>query len=163
VVWRDWYTGAVVNATAGANTTLAAPLGHLNVHVRDSSVLLLHAAPAYTVAETAAGPYALLASLAADGYAQGQAFVDDGASDPPGPSTTINFLARNGSLALTPNGKFHIAQKLANVTVLGVASQPKKVAVSGTAANFQYDAATEKLVVSGLAVDLNSKSTLTWA
>ncbi|KIP03540.1 glycoside hydrolase family 31 protein [Phlebiopsis gigantea 11061_1 CR5-6] len=32
VTWRDWYTHAAVNATAGANTTLAAPLGHINVH-----------------------------------------------------------------------------------------------------------------------------------
>ncbi|KAJ7473456.1 family 31 glycoside hydrolase, partial [Mycena latifolia] len=31
-IWRDWYTGAVVNATAGGNTTLAAPLGHIPVH-----------------------------------------------------------------------------------------------------------------------------------
>jgi alpha-glucosidase len=163
VVWRDWYTGAAVNATVGGNTTLAAPLGHLNVHVRDGAVLLLHATPAYTTTETAAGPYALLVALARDGYAQGQAYVDDGTSDPPGPSTTLAFAARAGALTIAPNGKFAIAQPLANVTLLGVATKPTNVAVGGHTAQFEYDAAVQKLVVSGLKVSLNSKTTVTWA
>jgi hypothetical protein len=85
-VWRDWYTHEVVDAAPGANVTLAAPLGHINVHVRDGAAILLHAAPAYTVAETRRGPFELLVTQAADGVAMGEAYVDDGESVPPTPS-----------------------------------------------------------------------------
>ena len=48
------------------------------MHIRDGSALLLHAAPAYTIHDTRAGPYSLLVSQAADGYAFGTAYLDDG-------------------------------------------------------------------------------------
>ncbi|KZT24334.1 glycoside hydrolase family 31 protein [Neolentinus lepideus HHB14362 ss-1] len=33
VTWRDWYTHAAVTTTPGVNTTLLAPLGHINMEV----------------------------------------------------------------------------------------------------------------------------------
>ncbi|KXN85898.1 hypothetical protein AN958_10740 [Leucoagaricus sp. SymC.cos] len=50
-------------ANSGQPTTLPAPLTHINVHVRDGSVPLLHATPAYTIEETRKGSYSLLVCL----------------------------------------------------------------------------------------------------
>src|SRR2546423_1636476 len=37
-VWYDWYTQTKVNAAAGQNMTIDAPLGHIPVYVRGNSV-----------------------------------------------------------------------------------------------------------------------------
>ncbi|KAJ7473458.1 glycosyl hydrolases family 31-domain-containing protein [Mycena latifolia] len=162
-IWRDWYTGAAVNATAGRNTTLAAPLGHIPVHVRGGAALLLHHAPAYTIEETRAGPFALLVAPDAAGAASGHAYLDDGLSSPPGPSTTVSVQAQKGKVTVSSKGKFHVAQKLAAVTVLGVAKKPAEVEVGGKrVGGFAYTAATQKLVLTGLAVDLNKGTTIEW-
>ena len=53
----------MVNAKVSANTTLDAPLGHIPVHMREGAALLLHSRPAYTIAETRDGAYALLSGF----------------------------------------------------------------------------------------------------
>ncbi|KAJ7578612.1 glycosyl hydrolases family 31-domain-containing protein [Mycena floridula] len=163
VTWRDWYTHDVVNASVDANTTLSAPLGHINVHVRDGAAILLHAEPAYTVEETRAGPFSLLVSLASNGQAFGTTYLDDGVSFPPGPSTVVTVSATKGQLNLTPKGAFHVAQKLQEITLLGISTKPKSVTLQGKAvSNFTFAAAQQKVVIGGLAVDLNSPATLKW-
>ena len=77
--------------SSGGNTTLDAPLSHINVHIGDNSALLLHQEPGYTTYETREGPYALLVSLNVAGTAFGTAYVDDGISFPPGPSLCLTF------------------------------------------------------------------------
>ncbi|KAJ8591089.1 glycoside hydrolase family 31 protein [Rhizopogon salebrosus TDB-379] len=161
VVWRDWYTHAVVNATSGGNTTLDAPIGHINVHIRDNSVLLLHQEPAYTIYETQQGPYALLVSLNAAGTAFGTAYVDDGISFPPGPSRSLTFQAAEGTLTIESMGEFAIQQKLETITVLGV-QKPAQVTLDGPVQGWTWDEATEALVVSSVSVDLNGQVTLAW-
>ncbi|KAJ8583907.1 hypothetical protein M405DRAFT_827759 [Rhizopogon salebrosus TDB-379] len=161
VVWRDWYTHAVVNATSGGNTTLDAPIGHINVHIRDNSVLLLHQEPAYTIYETQQGPYALLVSLNAAGTAFGTAYVDDGISFPPGPSRSVTFQAAEGMLTIESIGEFAIQQKLETITVLGV-QKPAEVTLDGPVQGWTWDEATEALVVSNVSVDLNGQVTLAW-
>ncbi|KAJ7627419.1 glycosyl hydrolases family 31-domain-containing protein [Roridomyces roridus] len=162
-IWRDWYTHAMVDAKVGVNTTLAAPLGHINVHVRDGAAILLHQIPAYTVEETRAGPFELLVSLTAGGGAFGSAYLDDGVSDPPGPSTIVTFHATEGALRIQSQGKFDVAQKMAAVTVLGVPKKPVEVEVGGTKVkSFVYDGANQELVVSGLEVGLNEDTMMTW-
>jgi alpha-glucosidase len=157
-VWRDWWTHAPV--TAG-NVTLPAPLGTINVHLRDGSALLLFAEPGYTTKETAEGPYELLVSVAKDGYAHGQAYVDDGISEPPTPSRTITFAASKGKLVIESEGKFKVTPKLEKVTVLGVA-KPSKVWVGGKSVKYEYDEGVQRVVVSGVQVDLNKAATVTW-
>jgi alpha-glucosidase len=120
VTWRDWYTHEVVNATVGANTTLSAPLGHINVHIRDSSALLIHANPQYTITQTQQTDYTLLVSQAKDGYAFGTAYLDDGISYPPGPNTTVTFAVSEGQIVIDSKGSYNVEQKLQNVTVLGM-------------------------------------------
>ncbi|KAH9885232.1 glycosyl hydrolases family 31-domain-containing protein [Cubamyces lactineus] len=135
-IGRDWYTHSVVDTTAGANSTLDAPLGHINVYIRDGSAMLLHAQPDYTTAETRAGPYSLLVSQASDGYAFGTAYVDDGESVPPTPHMTLTFRARKGKLTIAAVGNYDVEQKLEIVTVLGARSrQPREVKLNGKKAD----------------------------
>jgi len=163
VIWRDWFTHDVVNATVGANTTLSAPLGHINIHIRDGSALLLHSKPAYTTYETREGPFSLLISQAADGYAYGSAYIDDGESSPPGPSKTLKFAVKTGELVINSAGPFSITSKLQDVTILGVAAKPSGVVLQGKAVtNWTFVAAQEKLVVTVGDLDLNSGATLSW-
>ncbi|KAI0816891.1 glycosyl hydrolases family 31-domain-containing protein [Trametes gibbosa] len=166
VLWRDWYTHKVVDAAISTNTTLDAPLGHINVHIRDGSAFLLHDQPAYTIAETRDGPFALLVAQAADGYAQGSAYLDDGETVPPTPNTTLTISARKGALTVRPRGNFKIAQSLDRVTVLGAANAPPTdVSVNGrplSRSEWAFDRDVERLVVSGVHLDLNEPITIAW-
>jgi alpha-glucosidase len=162
VIWRDWYTHDVVNATPGANTTLPAPLGHINVHLRDGSAILLHAQPAYTIEETRQGPFSLLVSQGADGKAFGTAFIDDGISNPPGPSKTLSFVGSKGQLQIRAKGTFDIKQTLQDITILGV-NRPTTVTLQGeTVKKWAYFEAQQKLVISGVNGDLNEPVSLSW-
>ncbi|KAG1814614.1 glycoside hydrolase family 31 protein [Suillus subaureus] len=162
VIWRDWYTHGAVNATSGGNTTLDAPISHINVHIRDNSVLLLHQEPGYTIYETREGPYSLLVSLNAAGTAFGTAYVDDGISFPPGPSRNLTFQAAESTLKIQSEGAYGIAQKLETITVLGV-QKPAQVELQGSSTDgWTYNEATEELVVSNASVDLNGQFTLAW-
>ncbi|KAI0800475.1 glycosyl hydrolases family 31-domain-containing protein [Fomes fomentarius] len=162
VVWRDWYTHQVVNASSTGPTTLDAPLGHINVHGRDGAAILLHGKPAYTTTETREGPYALLVTLDKGGHASGTAYVDDGESVPPTPSSTIAFKASGGSLSISRVGDFHVEQKLETVTVLGVEKKPVGVSVNGKRVSWKFEEGLGRLVVEGLGLDLNRVARLTW-
>ena len=160
--WRDWYTHDAVNATVGENTTLNAPLGHINVHIRDGAAILLHSRPGYTTTETRTSPYTLLVSQAADGSAFGSAYFDDGESIPPTPHRDVMFHATNGSLKISGSGTFSVQQKLESVTVLGT-EKPTGVSMNGkTVESWEYLEAQQKVVISGLTVDLNVASTIVW-
>ncbi|KAJ6454358.1 glycosyl hydrolases family 31-domain-containing protein [Mycena sanguinolenta] len=155
-IWRDWYTHEVVN---GTNTTLAAPLGHINVHVRDGAAILMHQTPAYTVEETRSSAFSLLVTQSPDGDALGTTYLDDGVSDPPGLNTLVTVRASENSVKISSSGTFNITQKLAEVTVLGVPKKPAHLSVGGAEKSFTYVAQQQKVVVEGLSVDLNADST----
>lgn len=163
VIWRDWYTHNVVNATgSGQPTTLSAPLGHINIHIRDGSAILLHAKPGYTTAESRQGPFSLLVSQDSNGLASGSAYIDDGISYPPGPSRTLTFQIKNGKALIAGHGLFHIQQRLSDITLLGVA-KPTIVSHNGKKIEgWKYLSGQQKLLVRDLNVDLNRPSTLEW-
>lgn len=162
VIWRDWYTHDIVNASDGAPTTLAAPLGHINVHIRDGSAILLHAKPAYTVEETRQGPYSLLISQSAEGQASGSAYIDDGVSYPPGPSKVLTFAATKRQLQVTARGSFTVKQQLRDIVVLGLASKPSQVLLNGRRIDdWSFSKPQGKLSVN-VNIDLNSPTTLEW-
>jgi alpha-glucosidase len=144
------------------NTTLAAPLGHINVHVRDGAAILLHQTPAYTVEETRQGPFSLLVTQSMDGHAFGTTYLDDGVSDPPGPSTTVTVRSSKSTVMISAEGAFHITQKLAEVTILGVVHKPNEVFVGDKRKAFNYAGPQQKLVISKLALDLNGHTTIEW-
>ncbi|KAI0641236.1 glycosyl hydrolases family 31-domain-containing protein, partial [Trametes meyenii] len=166
VIWRDWYTHKVVDAAISQNTSLDAPLGHINVHIRDGAALLLYGEPAYTIEETRAGPFSLLVVQAADGYAFGTVYLDDGESVPPTPNTTLTITASKGTVTIRPRGDFYISQKLREITVLGAGrTAPGKVVVNGKAVRgWKFDKGVEKLVItSGVCgLDLNAPVRISW-
>ncbi|KAG9308425.1 glycoside hydrolase family 31 protein [Chiua virens] len=163
VIWRDWWTHAVVDAVPGANTTLSAPISHINVHIRDSSILLLHKEPAYTIYETRQGPYSLLVSLNKQGTALGNAYIDDGESYPPGANRTLNFFASSGELEIQSKGEYTIVQKLETISILGVQLPTTVTLNSEEVGEWTYNAANEELVVEGLYIELDAAQTiLSW-
>jgi alpha-glucosidase len=161
-MWRDWYTHDIVEYTSGAAVTLPAPLGHINVHVRDGSAILLHATPAYTIEETRQGPYSLLISQSADGWAFGSAYIDDGVSYPT-PSRSLTFSATRSQVVIASDGSFDVKQRLREITVLGVSSQPTLVLVDGKrVAEWSYVSSKGKLVAQALNIDLNNRVIFEW-
>ncbi|KZV75261.1 glycoside hydrolase family 31 protein [Peniophora sp. CONT] len=163
--WRDWYTHELVDAASEAPTTLAAPLGHVPVHIRSGSILLLHAHPGYTTNETRSQPYTLLVSLDADGQAFGTAYVDDGESNPDSngfiSNRTITFSVANDTLNWAVVGEFNVEQPIESVTVLGVASPAANVSISS--ADVTYDADVQRVNVTSLSLGLNEVGTLSWS
>ena len=133
------------------------------MHIRDGAALLLHAEPAYTIAETRAGPFALLVSLSPEGNAYGTAYVDDGISSPPGPGTTLTFEVGSGQLRVKAEGTFDVEQKLREITVLGVNKKPTKVFLRGRAIkSWSFIEVAEELMISGVDGDLNRPLSVTW-
>ena len=164
-IWRDWYTHQVVNATPGGNTTLDAPLGHIPVHIRGGSAILLFSTPAYTVEETRLGGYSLLVSLAADGTAFGTAYIDDGLSVPPTPHLDLTFSVEYGFLSIRAQGDYALAETLDTITILGASDAPLlSVTVNGQEhSGVSYEPDVQELVLSGLDLDLNHDATILWA
>jgi len=166
VTWRDWYTHEVLNYTSGANTTLSAPLGHINVHVRDGAAILLHKTPGYTITETRKSDYNLLVHLSANGTASGKAYMDDGESQPPTPYRELEFAAADGKVKIKTSGKYHVENKLSEITVLlngEFASSLGEVTVENKSwPSFSWDSGKGKLVIHGLDLDLNTARTISW-
>ncbi|THG93044.1 hypothetical protein EW026_g8076 [Hermanssonia centrifuga] len=162
VTWRDWYTHDAIEVPAGGMATLSAPLGHINIHVRDGSAILLHAQPAYTITETRQGPYSLLVSQADNGYAFGTAYIDDGESLPPTDSKTLEFRATKRSLKISARGSFNVKERLEAVTILGVA-EPTTVTVQGKQVrSWDFIGARKKLVLHDLGLSLNDGASISW-
>lgn len=118
-VWYDWYTGAKVEAEAGVNTTIAAPLGHIPVFVRGGSVLPTQE-PGYTTTDSRKNPWGLIVALSEDGDASGELYVDDGESLEPSDTLTISFAASDSKLKADVKGSFKDTNALGNVTIMGV-------------------------------------------
>ncbi|KAF9260094.1 hypothetical protein L218DRAFT_1054996 [Marasmius fiardii PR-910] len=163
VIWRDFFTHQAVETSPNGNVTLPAPLGHINVHTRDGSAILMHAEPAYTIEETRQGPFGLLVSLSSDREAFGSYYLDDGLSFPPGPNTILTIRASGNQLSIIPKGKFEIDQPLWEVTVLGVGERPSVVKVQNhSSILWDYDESLGELVMSELTLNLNVANVLTW-
>lgn len=172
-LWRDWYTHEVVSVDNNGQSTLSAPLGHINVHVRDGTALLLHSKPEYTIEETLQTPYSLLVSIDARGSAFGSAYIDDGLTSPPGPSRTVTFSATSstpgkqrptGRLTINGQGRFSVRQNIEEITILGISTRPRTVRLNGKAAkNWTYSQKLGELTIGGMDIDLNEKqSVLEW-
>ena len=78
-VYYDWYTLSAVNASAGENTTISAPLGHIPVYIRGNHVIPTQE-PALVTRDARKNPWGVIAALSLEGSASGSLYVDDGAS-----------------------------------------------------------------------------------
>ncbi|GES59432.1 alpha-glucosidase AgdA [Aspergillus terreus] len=149
-VWYDWYTQMAVDAKPGVNTTLSAPLGHIPVFVRGGSVIPMQE-PALTTTDARKTPWSLLTSLSSDGTAWGELYLDDGESVTPDETLLVTFQAAHSKLRATPKGNWEESNALANVTVLGVAKEPRNVRFNGKkVSSVTYNATSQVLSVGGL-------------
>jgi alpha-glucosidase len=150
--WYDWYTGARVNAQAGVNTTINAPLGHIPVYVRGGSVLPTQE-PGYTTTDSRKNPWGLIIALGDDGSASGSLYVDDGESVEPSETLDITFAVMKAQLQVGVQGGYKDSNALGNVTILGVSGGVGQVKLSGQtidASKVSYDSSTSVLKLSGL-------------
>jgi alpha-glucosidase len=175
VIWRDWYTHAIASQRVsptggdGKNTVvvdLDAPLGHIPVLVRSGAALLLHSQPGYTTRASSATAYALLVSLSHEGNAYGTALVDDGETETT-QSRTLVFNAHDKHLEILHSGEgvFEVVQPLDVITILGIDRAPRRVRIDGIkvpSRKWVFDPAVQRLVLSGLSVDLNGRSVISW-
>ncbi|PWY87723.1 extracellular alpha-glucosidase [Aspergillus heteromorphus CBS 117.55] len=151
-VWYDWYTQTAVDAKAGVNTTIPAPLGHIPVYVRGGSILPMQE-PALTTRDARQTPWALLAALGSNGTASGQLYLDDGQSIYPNATLHVDFTASRSRLQASARGTWRESNPLANVTVLGVGAQPSTVTLNGqevSQGSVQYNSTSQVLFVGGL-------------
>jgi alpha-glucosidase len=150
--WYDWYTGARVNAQAGVNTTISAPLGHIPVYIRGGSVLPTQE-PGYTTTESRKNPWGLIVALSDDGTASGELYVDDGESVKPDATLDISFAAMQGQLKVSVEGEYKDSNALGNVTILGVSGGVGQVKLNGQtidAGKISYESSNGVLKLSGL-------------
>jgi alpha-glucosidase len=168
--WFDWYTGRRVEAEAGVNTTIPAPLGHIPVFVRGGAVLPLQE-PGYTTTESRNNPWGLIVALDAQGCASGSLYVDDGESLEPAETLNVSFAASSAQLKAEVQGAFKDTNALGNVTILGVSGNVGDVKLNGEAVDqnkVEFDQDARVLRLSGLN-DLTSGGawqgswTLSWA
>ncbi|GAB1212341.1 hypothetical protein ATERTT37_001479 [Aspergillus terreus] len=149
-VWYDWYTQTAVDAEPGVNKTLSAPLGHIPVFVRGGSVIPMQE-PALTTTDARKTPWSLLTSLSSEGTAWGELYLDDGESVTPDETLLVTFQAAHSKLRATPKGNWEESNALANVTVLGVAKEPRNVRFNGKKiSSVTYNATSQVLSVGGL-------------
>lgn len=168
-VWYDWYTQDAVKAAPGENVTIPAPLGHIPVYVRGGSILPQQEA-LYTTEESRNSPWSLLVALDADGAATGEIYIDDGMSLSPPDSLYVDLTASNGTLYASARGTYPDTNALANVTIMGVQSQPGTVSLNGAQVTSEcsYNSTSKVLSLKGLQNCTSSGAwasdwTLTWA
>ena len=150
-VWYDWYTQERMDVQPGENKTISAPLSHIPVFIRGNSILPQQEA-LYTTNECRNSPWSLLVALNSDGDATGQLYVDDGESVVQKSTLYVDFTASDNSLYASARGLYKDTNPLANVTVLGVTSQPSSVVLNGekVSSGVNYDGSSKVLSVEGL-------------
>ena len=151
-VWYDWYTGARVDAQAGVNTSISAPLGHIPVYLRGGSVTPLQE-PGYTTAESRKNPWGLVVALSGEGKASGSLYVDDGESIEQEATLNVCFEVEECELSAKVEGKYEDTNVLGSVKVLGVWGGVGEVKLNGEKVGegcVEYDEKEGVLVVKGL-------------
>lgn len=160
-VYYDWYNKTPVSRpTAGKNTTIDAPLGHIPVYIRGGAVLATQQM-AMTTRDARNTSWSIVVAPGVDGTAAGQLYLDDGESQDPNSTKTVDLTARMGSLNVTVTGDYSgLDLPLANITILGVQSAPPSnvVKINGeTVGNSTYDSDTKTLFIGGLERSLGGK------
>ena len=151
-VYYDWYTRSSVNAFAGQNMTIPAPLGHIPVYIRGGYVLPVQE-PALTTRDSRKNPWGLLVALSPEGTASGNLYLDDGESLVQNSTLYVEFTVANNALYASARGTYMDTNPLANVTVMGVEGEVRNVTLNGLGVPggcVNYDEGRKVLSVTGL-------------
>ncbi|KAL1304342.1 hypothetical protein AAFC00_000741 [Neodothiora populina] len=156
-VWYDWYTQSAMDVKARVNTTIDAPLGHIPLYVRGGSVLPQQE-PRMTTAESRNTSWSLLCALNAEGAATGLLYVDDGESIVQNATLSVDFTVAQNSLYASARGLYKDTNSLANVTIMGVKSEPGNVTFNGVSVSSgaEYNSTSNVLKITGLQNVTNS-------
>lgn len=164
--WRNIFTYEELNVTANVNTSISAPLSTINVHMRPGRAILTHMQAKYTIAETSNTPFSLWINLNNKGKAKGDAYMDDGISLTPTPSSELTFTVCNKKLSGTSNGNHTISQRLDNVILMGIDKKPSTITTSDGRNLFNssvFERTKNLLNISNVDVNLNSKWSISWS
>ena len=163
-VYYDWYTSSQVEASAGQNVTIDAPLGHIPVYVRGGNILPMQQ-PAMTTAAARKTPWSLLVALSEEGAASGSLYLDDGESLSPLATLDVDvsvsledevfnllsqLAATHGALYASARGTYQDLNPLSNVTILGVSQAPTNVTLNGQSVSASYNSTNKVATVTGL-------------
>ncbi|XP_052536273.1 lysosomal alpha-glucosidase-like [Tympanuchus pallidicinctus] len=163
-VWYDFYTGSSVNSS-GEMLKLSAPLDHLNLHLREGSILPTQK-PGTTSKATRGNPLLLIVALSPRATAWGDLFWDDGESLDTFERGNYSYLVFNATENIFTSNVLHASTEANYVTVdtvrfYGVQEPPSKVLLDGQEKPFFY-LDNQVLTVSGLGLGLSQGFTLQW-
>ena len=146
-IWYDYYTLRSVEAEAGKNITIDAPLTHIPLFVRGGSILPMQQ-PGNTTSTSRQNPYNLLIALDKESSASGSLYLDDGVSLVQSATKYIevsyNFnvtgewkltynqiLYANGAITFNITGSYVDTNPLGNVTITGLSCKPEMMKLNG--------------------------------
>ncbi|KAI7396946.1 glycoside hydrolase family 31 protein [Hortaea werneckii] len=117
-IWYDWYSLQKVDAAAGENKTLQAPLVYQPIHVRGGSIIPMQKA-GNTTKTSRTMPWSLSIALDKNGEAQGELYLDDGISVHPNVTKNVELRFSRGTLSTKGSGEYNDGLSLANITIAG--------------------------------------------
>ncbi|XP_038618803.1 lysosomal alpha-glucosidase-like [Tachyglossus aculeatus] len=163
-VWYDYYTGSSLYSQ-GESLKMAAPLDHINVHVREGAIIPTQR-PATTSWVSSGNPLSLLVALSQQGTAWGDLFWDDGESLNTFEQGDYSYLVFNVSQNVFTSTVLHCNVEATylvvdGLTVYGVKDRPKEVTVNGQETPFSY-LDNQVLHVSGLNLNLSQPFSARW-
>ncbi|XP_078009049.1 lysosomal alpha-glucosidase-like isoform X2 [Phascolarctos cinereus] len=163
-VWYDYYTGSSLQSQ-GEKVKLAAPLNHINVHIREGAVLPTQK-PDTTSWMSGGNPLLLVAALSQEGMAVGDLFWDDGQSLDTLERGNYSYVVFNVSQNVFTSSVLHynleaIYITVDGLTVYGVQKQPQVVTANGQEIPFSY-LESQVLSMSGLNLNLSRSFSIKW-
>ena len=125
----------------GAWVHLAAPMEHINVHIRGGSVIPMQP-PSVTTTASRLNPFEILVALSSADSARGEVFLDDGdrldVLEAHAYSLVQFKLEKNVLSSRVVSSGYTGSPLLDTVTVYGM-KQPKEVLVGNKKVNFSYN------------------------
>ncbi|NXY89442.1 SUIS protein, partial [Alcedo cyanopectus] len=163
-VWYDFYTGSSVSSS-GEMLKMPAPLEHINLHVREGSILPTQE-PGTTSEATQGNPLHIIVALSQSATAWGDLFWDDGESLDTFERGRFSYLVFNVTQNIFTSTVLHASSEATEVTIgtlriFGVWEQPSKVLLNGQEKTFSY-LSNQVLIVSDLGLSLSQGFSLQW-
>ncbi|XP_062999640.1 lysosomal alpha-glucosidase-like isoform X1 [Elgaria multicarinata webbii] len=163
-VWYDYYTGSFVNSS-GESLKMAAPLDHINVHVREGTILPTQK-PGGSTSLSRRNPLRLIAALSQNANAWGDLYWDDGDSLDTFAKGDYSYLVFNVTQNTFTSTVLHSNVEATYITVdtltvYGVREEPKTVTVNSKEWPFTY-LTNQVLTVSDLQLILSQGFSVRW-